>query len=356
LLINLWQTVEVIFKIDYVLNVNLLSVNSMPTNLPPEYFRADLKFREAESVQAKIEALEEMMSTIPKHKGTDKLRAELRRKISRLKEDQQKKKGAGKHESEFHIEKEGAGRVILIGFENTGKSSIIAALTHATPKISEAPFTTWQPLPGMMEIEDVQIQLIDTPPLSKEHPQPELFDLIRSSDLILVIVDLQATPFQHLEDSIKLLNQHKIIPKEWKEKTIDERRIEFIPALVIVNKDDNDKFDEDFEVFKELTETELPLVPISVINKRNFDSLKKRIFESLGIIRIYSKPPGKEPDMTKPFILRKGNNIEDLAGKIHHDFIYNLKTARVWGKNVFDGQMVGRDHVLHDKDIVELHL
>ncbi len=328
----------------------------MPTNLPPEYFRAEQAFREAESTSAKVAALEEMMSTIPKHKGTDKLRAELRRKISKLKEEQQKKKGAGRHESEYHIEKEGAGRAVLIGFENTGKSSIIAALTHAAPKISEAPFTTWQPVPGMMEFEDIQIQLVDTPPLSKEHSQPELFDLMRSSDLILIVVDLQATPFQQLEDSLSLLNDHKIIPGQWKEKTIDERRIEFIPSLVIVNKDDNDKFDQDFEVFKELTEIELPFVPISIINKKNFSKLKNEIFERLSIIRIYSKPPGKEPDLSKPFILRKGSTVQDLAGKVHHDFQQKLKTARVWGKNVFDGQLVGRDHVLHDKDTVELHL
>lgn len=328
----------------------------MPTNLPPEYFRAEQAFREAESTSAKVAALEEMMSTIPKHKGTDKLRAELRRKISRLKEDQQKKKGAGKHESDYHIEKEGAGRAVIIGFENTGKSSIVAALTHATPKISGAPFTTWQPLPGMMEFEDIQIQLIDTPPLSKEHSQPELFDLIRSSDLILTVVDLQATPFQNLEDSLYLLNTHKIIPEQWKKKTIDERRIEFIPVLIIVNKDDDAKFDEDFEVFKELIETELPLVPISVTKKRNFDALKKRIFESFGIIRIYSKPPGKEPDLSKPFILKQGSTIEELAGKVHHDFQQKLKIARVWGKNVFGGQMVGRNHILFDKDIVELHI
>jgi len=328
----------------------------MPTNLPPEYFRAEQAYREAESTSAKISALEEMMSTIPKHKGTDKLRADLRRKLSQLKEDQHKKKGPGKHESEFHIEKEGAGRVVLIGFENTGKSSILSALTHATPKISEAPFSTWQPIPGMMEIEDVQIQLVDTPPLSKEHHQPELFDLIRSSDLILIVVDIQTNTFQQLEDSLKLLNQHKIIPKHWKEKSNDDRKIEFIPVMIAVNKDDDDKFDEDFQVFKELSSTELPLVPISVLNKRNFDRLKFQIFESLEIIRIYSKPPGKEPDLEKPFILKKGNTIEDLAGKVHHDFTYNLKTARVWGKNVFDGQMVGRDHILYDKDIVELHL
>jgi small GTP-binding protein len=328
----------------------------MPTNLPPEYFRAEQTFREAESASAKIAALEEMMSTIPKHKGTDKLRAELRRKISRLKTDQQKKKGAGKHESEFHIEKEGAGRIIITGAANVGKSSILASMTHATPAISEAPFTTWTPVPGMMMIDDIQVQLIDTPPLTKEHAQPELFDLIRSADLILIVVDLQATPFQQLENSLNLLNEHKIIPKQRESETIDERRIQFIPVLVIVNKDDNDQCDEDFMVFKELLEIELPLVPISITNKRNFEKLKNRIFESLEIIRIYSKPPGKEPDLIKPFILKKGNTIEELAGKVHHDFQQKLKTARVWGSNVHDGQLVGKDHILQDKDVVELHL
>ena len=328
----------------------------MPTNLPPEYFRAEQVFREAESASAKIAALEEMMSTIPKHKGTDKLRADLRRKISRLKEDQQKKKGAGKHESEFHIDKEGAGRVVLVGSENVGKSSILAALTHATPVISEAPFSTWTPLPGMMMIDDVQIQLIDTPPLTKEQAQPELFDLARSADLILIVVDLQATPFQQLEDSLKLLNEHKIIPKQRESETKDERRVQFIPMMVVVNKDENDGFDDDFKVFNDLLETKLPLVPISVQNKRNFDILKKRIFESLEIIRIYSKPPGKDADLTKPFVIKKGCTLEEFAGKVHHDFQQKLKTARVWGKNVYDGQLVGKEHILQDKDIVELHL
>lgn len=328
----------------------------MPTNLPPEYYRAEQAVREAESASAKIAALEEMMSTIPKHKGTDKLRAELRRKISKLKIDQQKKKGAGKHESEFHIEKEGAGRVIITGAANVGKSSILAALTHATPVISEAPYSTWTPLPGMMMIDDIQVQLIDTPPLTKEHAQPEMFDLIRSADLILIVVDLQATPFQQLEDSLNLLNEHKIIPKQRESETNDERRIQFIPVLVLVNKDDDDQCDEDFKVFNELLEIELPLVPISITNKRNFEKLKFRIFESLEIIRIYSKPPGKEADLTKPFVVKKNTTLEEFAGKVHHDFQQKLKTARVWGNNVYDGQLVGKEYVLQDKDIVELHL
>jgi ribosome-interacting GTPase 1 len=328
----------------------------MPTNLPPEYFAADKKFREAESVSGKIAALEEMMSTIPKHKGTDKLRADLRRKISKLKSDKQKKKGATKHESEYHIEKEGAGRIVLVGQPNVGKSSIVAHLTHATPKISESPFTTWQPLPGMIPIEDIQVQLIDTPPLNKEHTEPELFDLVRTADLILIAVDLKATPFQQLEDSLELLKEHKIAPSNLKMKFGEEQRLKLIPTLVIVNKDDDDKCDEDFEVFRELLEIDLPLIPLSVLKERNIEKLKTKIFETLEIIRIYSKPPGKEADLTKPFVIKKGTNVEEFASKVHHDFYKKLKTARVWGSNVFDGQLVGRDHILHDKDIVELHL
>lgn len=328
----------------------------MPTNLPPEYFAADRKFREAESTSAKIAALEEMMSTIPKHKGTDKLRADLRRKISKLKSEKQKKKGATKHESEYHIEKEGAGRIVIVGQPNVGKSSIVAHLTHAIPKISESPFTTWQPLPGMIPIEDIQVQLIDTPPLNKEHTEPEFFDLLRTADLILIVVDLKATPFQQLEDSLELLKEHKIVPSNLKMKIEENHRIKFLPTLVIVNKDDDDKCDEDFEVFKELLEIDLPLIPLSVLKKRNIEKLKIKIFEALEIIRIYSKPPGKEADLTKPFVLKKGSNVEEFASKVHHDFYQKLKTARVWGSNVFDGQLVGRDHILQDKDIVELHL
>ncbi len=328
----------------------------MPTNLPPEYFAADKKFREAESALAKIAALEEMMSTIPKHKGTDKLRADLRRKISKLKSDKQKKKGATKHESEYHIEKEGAGRIVIVGQANVGKSSLLGHLTHATPKISESPFTTWQPVPGMMAIEDIQVQLIDTPPLNEEHTEPELFDLLRTSDLILIMIDLQATPFQQLEDSLEMLKEHKIIPMNRKEKIEKYQQVSLIPVLIVVNKDDDDRCDEDFAVFKELLEIELPLIPISIAKERNIEKLKTKIFEILEIIRIYSKPPGKEADLTKPFIVKKGGNIEEFASKVHHDFYQKLKTARVWGSNVFDGQLVGRDHVLHDKDIVELHL
>jgi len=310
----------------------------MPTNLPPEYFQADRKFREAESTSEKITSLEELIATVPKHKGTDKLRAELRKKLSKLKVVQQKKKSAGKHESEYHIEKEGAGRVTIIGSANVGKSSLLAAI------------------PGMMLIEDIQVQLIDTPPLNKEHMEPEYFDILKSSNLLLLVVDLQATPFKQVEEVLAILEEHKIAPAQKQNQTFEEKNFNFVPLVVVVNKDDDDKFDEDFEVFDELLETDLPLIPISAENKRNLDKLSELVFEKLEVMRIYSKRPGYEADMSNPFVLKNGSTLEDFAQKVHHDFFKNLKTARVWGKDVYDGQLVGRDHILYDKDIVELHL
>ncbi|NNG27802.1 MAG: TGS domain-containing protein [Ignavibacteriaceae bacterium] len=328
----------------------------MPTNLPPEYFEADRKFRKAESTSAKISSLEELIATIPKHKGTDKLRAELRRKLSKLRVDQQKKKSTGKHESEYHIEKEGAGRISIIGAPNVGKSSLLAALTHATPKISESPFTTWIPMPGMMIIEEIHIQLIDTPPLNKEHMEPEYYDILKSSDLLLLVVDLQATPFRQFEEALAILQEHKIAPVKMKNEIKEAKNFNFIPFIVVVNKDDDDKIDEDFEVFDELLESELPLIPISAANKRNLDKLSELVFEKLEVMRIYSKRPGYDADMSNPFVLKNGSTIEEFAEKVHKDFYQNLKTARVWGSDVYEGQLVGRDHILHDKDVVELHL
>lgn len=328
----------------------------MPTNLPPEYFEAEEKYRAAESTAAKIDCLEKLISTIPKHKGTDKLRASLRRKLSKLKSDQQKKKSTHKHESEYHIGREGESRLVLIGPANVGKSSLLATLTNATPKITEYAFTTWTPMPGMMFIEDIQIQLIDTPPLNTEHIEPEFFDLIRSADLILLIVDLQASPIQQLEESLTILKGHKIAPKNLQEQYSEQKGLTFLPLLIVVNKSDEEKLDEDFEIFCELLEGEWPLVSVSATVGRNLEQLSKAIFEELGIIRIYSKPPGKEADLNQPFVLKKGSTVQEFAGKVHQDFYKKLKSARIWGSHVYDGQMVGKDHVLQDKDIVELHI
>jgi ribosome-interacting GTPase 1 len=328
----------------------------MPTNLPPEYFDAEKRYRAAESASEKISCLEELLGTIPKHKGTDKLRAEYRRKLSKLKVESQKRKSVGHQESVYHIEREGAGRVVVSGAANVGKSSLVAALTHASPKVSEYPYTTWTPTPGMMLMEDVQIQLIDTPPLNREHVESELFDLIRRADLVLLVVDLQGYPVQQLEETATILNKHNIVPQHFQGSYADQENKVFVPVLVVVNKYDNQEMEEDFEIFRELLDKEWPLLPVSATTSRNLEKFTRTVFDKLEIIRIYSKPPGKDPDLGQPFVMKKGSTVEELAEKVHKDFIKNLKTARIWGSDVYNGQMVGKDHVLADGDIVELHL
>ena len=328
----------------------------MPTNLPPEALEAEQRYRAAQSVAEKIACLEEFISAIPKHKGTDKLRADLRRRLSKLKSAAQSQKKVSRQESPFQIDKEGAGQVVVVGPANVGKSALVTALTNATPEVADYPYTTWTPTPGMMPMENIQIQLIDTPPLNRDYVEPELIELIRRSDLILLVVDLQGYPIQQLEDTIALLQENRIMPHHLKDRYTEQRLLTLLPLLVLVNKNDDQSTDEDFEVLCELFEEVWPLLPVSATTGRNLERLKQVVFERLEIIRVYSKPPGKEPDLNAPFVLKKGSTVEEFAGKVHQDFLEQLKSARVWGSGVYDGQMVGRDHVLHDGDVVELRI
>lgn len=328
----------------------------MPTNLPPEYYDAEERFRAATTPQDKVARLEEMLSTIPKHKGTDHLRADLRRKLSRLKSESQTRKHISRHESAFHIDREGAGQVVLVGPPNTGKSALLNALSNATPEVANFPFSTWEPTPGMMAVENVQIQLIDTPPLSREHVEPDLLDMIRRADLMIIVLDIQGYPLDQLEDTLSLLREHRIAPAQQREQLAPDARFRLVPTMVLVNKCDDEAWDEEFEVLCELLEGEWSLLPVSAGTGRNLDRLRWAVFERLGIIRVYSKPPNRDADHNAPFVLAKGSTVEDFAGKVHQDFLKNLKTARIWGTGVFDGQMVSRDHVLHDGDVVELRI
>ena len=328
----------------------------MATNLPPEYFEADKRYRAAKTPGEKISCIEELLRIVPKHKGTDKLRAGLRKRLSKLKTTAQTKKGTGKRESAFRIDKEGAGQVVLVGPVNVGKSALVSALTNAKPEIADFPHTTWKPTPGMMPMENIQIQLVDTPPLNRDFMEPELLDLIRSSDYILLIVDLQTDPLHQLEESVGILQEHRIMPDHLKELYSEQRGLIFIPFLVLTNKFDDDNFDENFEIFCELLENDWPSIPVSATTGRNLEQFKRMLFERLEIIRVYSKAPGKEPDFNEPFILKNGDTVEDFAGKVHQDFARKLKTARLWGTAVYDGQLVQRDHVLSDSDILELQI
>ena len=289
----------------------------------------------------------------------------MRRQISKYKEEaQQAHKKHGGHTPVFHIEKEGAGQVALIGPTNSGKSALLRALTKAEPEVSEVPFTTWKPTPGMMPVENIQVQLLDTPPMNRGYVEPGLFDLIRRADLVLIVVDLQADPLQQLEDILLLLREHRIAPRfstpeaqnrlAGKDETSDEARLVTIPAFVLANKCDDARQDDLFEVLCELFEGRCPFIPVSAKTGRNFEQLKQIVFEQLEVIRVYAKPPGEPADLERPFVLKKGSTVAELARKIHRDFYEKLKSARVWGSTAFEGQMVQRDYMLQDGDIVEL--
>ncbi|MBW2028477.1 MAG: TGS domain-containing protein [Deltaproteobacteria bacterium] len=328
----------------------------MPANLPPQYFEAEKRYREATTPEEKVEALEEMLMIMPKHKGTDKLRADLRRRISKVKAQAQQKKGGAKRDAVHSIEREGAAQIILVGLPNTGKSSLVAALTNASPEVADFPHSTWKPVPGMVQYGNIQFQLVDTPPLSKEHNEPWLTDLIRRGDILAILADLHGDPIQQLEDTVKILEGLRIFPED---RPVPEglKKPPFVKKfLVLVNKMDGEKDREDFEVFLELSEMDLPCLGISARTGTNLDALLEKFYEVAGIIRVYTKAPGKGPDLSSPFVLPKGSTLEALAGKVHKDFIEKLKYAKIWGEKVYDGQMVQRDYVLQDGDMVEMHI
>ena len=328
----------------------------MPTNLPQDYYKVEELYREAQTNEERIRYLEEMMTIVPKHKGTDHLRADLRRKLAKLKDTSEIKKSSGRQISPFKIDKEGAGQVVLIGPTNTGKSALVNALTNATPNVSEYPFTSWTPTRGMMEVGKVQIQLIDTPSLDRDYIEGELISLIRQADLLLLIVDLQTFPIEQIENTIAFLQERRIAPLCREEKYAGEPGFIFIPLLIVVNKCDNQLIYQDFEVLCELMEEEnLPMIPVSANTGYNSDQLKKTVFERLEIMRIYAKPPGKVADLSQPFVMKEGGTVEEFAGKVHQDFLKKLKYARVWGSAAHDGLKVSRDHILQDGDVVELH-
>jgi len=327
----------------------------MPANLPPQYHEAERKYREASDLDEKIEALEDMLAIIPKHKGTDKLKADLRRRISKHKEQQVQRKGAGKIKTAYSIEKEGAAQVTLIGPPNSGKSSLVTTLTNASPEIAAFPHTTHKPTPGMAVFENIQFQLIDTPPMTREYTDPALIDLLRRTDIIAIVLDITADPLHQLDETISILRENRIYPEgEPVPKDLPKRP--FIKRMMIaVNKVDGTAEVEDYEVFCELSGTRIPSAAVSTRSGMNLHSFLKLIYGLSGMIRVFTKTPGKEPDRNMPFVIPHNSTVEELAGMIHKDFLSRMKYARVWGSAVH-GQMVQRDYVMQDGDVVEIHM
>ncbi len=327
----------------------------MPANLPPHYFEAERRYREAREPAEKVKALEEMLMIMPKHKGTDKLRAGLRRKISAFKTRAVKKKGVSKRDSAYSIDREGASQIIVVGPPNSGKSSLVASLTNAKPEVNSFPHSTWKPTPGMVPYENIQFQLVDTPPLTADYVEPLMADLIRRCDIVAVLIDIHNGPLKQFDDTFSSLQDLRIFP-DGLPVPQDLKKPPFIKKMIVlVNKLDNPTDEEDYEIFLELWETKLPCIGISTRTGKNLKRFVEMVYGLSDIIRVFTKAPGKKHDTNHPFVLPQKSTLEDLALKVHKDFVTNLKFARVWGKAVFDGQMVQRDHILQDGDVVEIH-
>jgi ribosome-interacting GTPase 1 len=325
----------------------------MPANLTPQYHEAEKNFHAAKTTEEKIACLEEMLAVMPKHKGTDHLRAELRTKIANMSKSMDKKSAISRATTK--IEKAGAAQVAVIGPPNSGKSQIVAAITNAKPNVAAYPYTTQVATPGMMLFENVQIQLVDTPPLGEQPAEWWLLNIIRRADALLIVVDLSQDALTQTDTLINMLKDKNIRFGKAPEAENDEESVlNYKKALIVANKADLDLDGQGLKDLQEMYANTLPVIATNATG--NLAELKKKTFEILDVIRVYTKTPGAKPDMTDPIVLDTGSTLEMAAASIHKSFAQRLKYARIWGSGKFDGIMVKRDHVLQDGDIIELHV
>lgn len=388
----------------------------MPANLTAEAKAKLAKYSEAKTIEEKIKALEEFLSVAPKHKGAENLLLWARRRLAELREEQEarRRKKAGGGGPRIFVERAGAGQAVLLGPPNSGKSSILARLTNAKPEIAPYPFTTQLPIPGMLSYEDVQIQLVDTPPLLLDQPDSpvnnRVLGVARNANILILVVGLddpdpvgttrrllslledrgilvtrarglvrvaksrQVTGIKvqgsgrmigFTEDDLKrLLSSYRIynavveiegeVTLDDVEAAIFQQRI-YKPSIMILNKADLPHSREAVIGVRKLLPSDVPLLVASAKTGKGLEGLGEMLFKMLGVIRVYTKQPNKEPD-PQPLIIEKGSTVIEAARRIHKDLARNFKYARVWGKSAkYPGQKVGPDHVLEDKDLVEIH-
>jgi len=331
----------------------------MPANLPPQYYELEREFKKETDLHEKLRLAKELLAMMPKHKGTDKLQAEMKAKISTLNKEIQgggKKHGVRHVDDHTHIEKEGAAQIILIGPPNSGKSSIVDALTHARPLIGDYPYTTREPLAGMTVYDTVHFQLIDTSPISEDYFESYLPNLIRQADLVSLVVDICESDFEaKLKVVFARLEDKKIILTPAVPGEIEDQRFAYKKAFIAAHKCLDEGADSELTRIRRLY-PDFTIAPTSILDDDSMENFKKVIFDSLGIMRIYTKRVGHEPDFIDPIILPIGGTVEDAARTLHKDFAKNLQFAKIWGHGKFEGQRVKNSYVLFDKDIIEFHI
>jgi ribosome-interacting GTPase 1 len=327
-------------------------------NLPPQYHDAEARYRKAQTPEDKLVALKEMWVILPKHKASEKVQAELKTKISELTDQIEHAKLAPKKAAPgtYKFPHQGAGTVVLVGPPNAGKSLLMTKLTKAAPAVAPYPFTTREPVPGMMDYQDVRVQLIDLPPITADHYETFVTDVTRAADTAVLFLDLAdddgPAATRATFDRLKLARRELVPPGA---PPAADPAVYAIPTVLVANKCDDDAADVRLEIAREVLANKFPLYVISAQRGDGLEALRKALYDTLGVMRIYTKHPGKPADMTSPFTPPIGATVAEVAGKVHRDLEDAVKSARVWGTGVHDGQTVGRDHVLHDRDVVELH-
>ena len=328
----------------------------MPANLTPQYIEAEEQYRQAKTPEDRLVALKKMLQEIPKHKGTEKLQAELKRKISEQKKAVAGQKAKKKKGISYSVDSQGYPQVAVVGAPNSGRSQLLSQLTATELKVADYPYTTRIPHPVMLQYENIKIQLVDTPPISALHTEPWMPGIVRAADAVLLVADLgNDNVLEELEAVEEILGQQRVLLGGDSDQTPPPRPGMLKRTLLVANKQDLDPSATVLELLRECYSDRLEPLAISAKTGAGLDALKQRIFLLLAIIRVYPKPPGKKADLTSPIILSQGSNVIDFANKIHHDLAQNFKSARIWNSSDYiDGQRIPGDYRLQDGNIVEL--
>jgi ribosome-interacting GTPase 1 len=328
----------------------------MPANLSPEFKEAERRYKTATGWEDKLRALEDMLAWIPKHKGTEKMQADIKTRLARMREEGPPKGKAGGRSQQLQVDREAEAMAVLFGPPNSGKSSLLRAMSKATPEVAPYPFTTQLPCSGIAHHEDVPLQVVDLPALSAERPLPWVVAVGRNADLLLLVVDLSVDPLSEVHEVVRLLEEAQLFPRPDPRAAEETIRHRAKPAAIAANKLDAPGARDNLEAFRELYDGALPILPVSAATGEGTAALAEHVFRTCRLLRVYAKQPGKPPDLSAPFVLREGATVRTLCERVHKDFVENLKFARLWGAHTFDGQRVVADHALHDKDVVELHV